>query len=447
MKNWKKRTSFIMAGLCLASFLSACSGEAAVSQAEGSAPAASTAEESGAAESAAGEPAAEEATITFAYWDEGQQEIMDALVAEFEAQNSNINVETTIIPPDQYWTVMQAGLPAGSAPDVFWLACDRAPTLISADVILNLQEYIERDGVDMEQFPETLRSFFLSEGDMYAIPKDYDTINIFYNKELFDQAGVEYPENGWTWDDLLEKAQQLTIPAEDGGQTQYGFVAARNVQSSVFNFMYSNNGAFCSEDGTEILINSPENLEALTFLSDLMFTYKVSPNGSEQQEIGASTMFDSGMAAMIPDGSWMAAHYYEVLGDKVDVVQMPVKERSACVMAGTGFAAAAKTQHPEAAWQFLKFLASEEAQKMQATNVIPALEGAAEDYVAQLPTMNAQTMVDAAQTAVRYPFTDKNAAEVEAAFDEQLQYIWLTNKDVATALADAQASMEEAYNK
>ena len=110
MKNWKKRTSFIMAGLCLASFLSACSGEAAVSQAEGSAPAASTAEES-----AAGEPAAEEATITFAYWDEGQQEIMDALVAEFEAQNSNINVETTIIPPDQYWTVMQAGLPAGSA--------------------------------------------------------------------------------------------------------------------------------------------------------------------------------------------------------------------------------------------------------------------------------------------------------------------------------------------
>lgn len=437
MKKWKKWVAVVMAAFCLAMWLSACSNGESTSQSV-----------SGATEPvASGNASAEKVTLSFAYWDEGQSDIMDALVAEFEKSNSNIDIETTIIPPDQYWTVMSAGLPAGSAPDVFWLACDRAPALIEAGVILNLQEYVQRDNVDIEKFPAALRSFFTAEENIYAIPKDYDTINIFYNKELFDKAGVEYPQNGWTWDDMLEMAQKLTVPAEDGGQTQYGIVAARNVQSSVYNFMYSNNGAFCSEDRKEILINTPENLEALTYLSDMMFKYGVSPDGAEQQEIGASTMFDSGMAAMIPDGSWMAMHYSEVLGDKVGVVQMPVKERSACVMAGTGFAAASKTKYPDQAWEFLKFLATKDAQEMQATRVIPAYEGAAQAYVEQLPNMDAQTMVDAAQTAVPYPFTDKNGPEVEAAFDEQLQHIWLTNKDVSAALADAQANMEEAYNK
>ena len=433
MKKWKRLLAGFAAAACLLTSMSACSGNTEASSAA-----------SGEGSSAG---ASEKVTLSFAYWDEGQSDIMDALVEAFESTHEDIDIETTIIPPDQYWTVMSAGLPAGSAPDVFWLACDRAPALIDAGVILNLQDYAERDSVDLEKFPDALKSFFTADGEIYAIPKDYDTINIFYNKELFDKAGLEYPQNGWTWDDMLAMAQKLTVPATDGGQTQYGIVAARNVQSSVYNFMYSNNGAFCSEDGKEILINSPEDLEALTYLSDMMFKYKVSPDGAEQQEIGASTMFDSGMAAMIPDGSWMAMHYSEVLGDKVGVVQMPVKERSACVMAGTGFAAAAQTKYPEQAWEFLKFLATQEAQEMQATRVIPAYEGAAQAYVDQLPNMDAQTMVDAAETAVPYPFTDKNGPEVEAAFDEQLQHIWLTNKDVATALADAQANMEEAYNK
>lgn len=382
-------------------------------------------------------------TLNLAIWDEKQQAVTEELIAAFKKTNSNIEIELTVMPPDQYWTVIQAGLTSGSGPDLFWMSGDRAISIMPANLLLPLKSYIERDGVDMGKFPASIKQFYQHDNDYYGIPKDFDTIGIFYNKALFDAAGVEYPKQGWTWDDLLEKSKKLTTISPDGGQNNYGIVMSQNIQSSVFNFLYQNGGSVYSADGKTVTIDSPENLETLQFMTDIMFKYKVSPDGVEQTELGAAAMFTSGLAAMIPDGSWMANYYCDILGDDVDVAWMPAKKKSTCILNGIAYSASANTKNPDAAWEFLKFLATKEAAEIQSKVVVPAYEGAGAAFVNKIPSMNLQVLLDQAETAVPYPFAYQNVDAVESALNAELQDVWIGQKDVATALKNAQANMEK----
>lgn len=375
-------------------------------------------------------------TLNFYYWDEIQSESTQAIIKAFEAKYDYIKVVPTVIPWGQYWTKLQTSLPTSSGPDVFWMN-DRAPEFISADLLMDLQAMVDDGRIDLSKFPEALSGLFTVEGKLYGVPKDYNTVGVYYNKALFDAAGVEYPANDWTWDDLLAAAQKLT----NADTKQYGIAATTSGQTCVNNFIMQNGGMIASDEG-DVTVNTPEVTEAIQFLHDMIFVHKVSPTAMELTDNPADVSFLSGKLAMFFGGSWSVKDFYEVLGDNLGIAPMPQKKEAAIVISGLAFVGSANTAHPEETQLFLEFCATQEAQEKMITDVIPAYEGAdilwAGNFPEALPT---GIFVEAAQYGKVVPPFKGNNNSVKTIFFAELNKAWAGEKDVVTALADAETAM------
>ena len=139
--------------------------------------------------------------ITINIWDANQQEGIQEICNDWTAQG-NPEVKVEVIDWDNYWTLLEAGASGGELPDVFWMHSDYAQIYMENDVLLDLTEYIEKDGIDLGQYYPDITAIYQSDGKTYALPKDHDTIALLYNKALFDEAGVDYPTYDWTYEDM-----------------------------------------------------------------------------------------------------------------------------------------------------------------------------------------------------------------------------------------------------
>ncbi len=386
-------------------------------------------------------------TLKFYYWDENQKPGMDLIISDFEKMNPDIQVKTTIIPNRQYWTKIMTALPTSAGPDIFWLNGVNAGTYMASGLVLNLQPFIDKEGLDLSPFPQSLRDIYSYDGKTYGIPKDYDTIALVYYKPAFDEVGIPYPNADWTWDDLLEAAKKLTVRGADGKVSRWGFIATPWVQDCVANLIYQNGGKIYNDDKTKAIVNNPETIEAIQFLVDMMYVHKVSPNGAEQKDFDQAAQFSSGNLAMAFDGSWMMTQYYQTLGDKFGVAPLPMKKQRATVIHGLGFVASAKTKNQEAAWKFLKFTASKQAGEYQANVVIPAYAGAEKQWLANFPGLDLQAFIDEVEYSYPLPISVKNGRPSWIAFHNGLSEIWLQTTNVPDGVANMEKVMNEEINK
>ena len=132
------------------------------------------------------------------------------IINDFTAQ-SGVNVEVQVVPWDQYWTLLEAGAQGGELPDVFWMHSNYSQKFMSNDILLDLTDRVaESDLIDMDNYYEDIAGLYQLDGKVYAIPKDYDTIGLWYNKTMFDEAGIDYPDESWTWDTFAEAAGKRT---------------------------------------------------------------------------------------------------------------------------------------------------------------------------------------------------------------------------------------------
>jgi multiple sugar transport system substrate-binding protein len=391
---------------------------------------------------AASAPELKPCTLTYYYWNEPQKAIVDKTIEEFNKVYPDIKIESTVIPWAQYWTKLQTTLPSGAGPDLFQINAPHAVDYIPAGLALSLQDKIARDQVDMSVYAEGITKLYNFGGQQYAMPMDYDSIALFYNKAMFDAAGVAYPTDSWTWEDLLAAAQKLTIPGQ-----QYGFAVDTYMQTGIGNFIFQNGGAVYSDDNTKSAINSPQNVETFQFLSDLMYVSKVSPTAPELVEMPTYMQFQAEKVAMITFGSWYVSALQETLGDKMGIAPLPQKTARASMLHGLGYAISANTQHPEEAWAFVKFCAQKEAMTDQASVVLPAYKGMEGNWVAQFPTLNAQIFPDAVAYGVPLPVAAKNSGMVEQVMYEALDKIWNQKATVADALKEAETNMNAEFAK
>ena len=175
----------------------------------------------------------EKETITYAIWDTNQEKGMKEMATAFEKENPTIKVNVEVTPWDQYWTKLDAAATGESLPDVFWMHSNEAYRYMSNGILLDLTE---KTNAIKENFPEKILELYSYEDKQYAIPKDIDTIGLWYNKTLFDEAGVAYPNEEWTWETFLEAAEKLT----DESKGIYGFTAPNNGHEGYWNFIFQN---------------------------------------------------------------------------------------------------------------------------------------------------------------------------------------------------------------
>lgn len=381
-------------------------------------------------------------TLSYGIWDQNQAPALEEVVATFEEANPNIDVEIQVTPFAQYWTKLQAAAGGGAAPDVFWMNGVNFQLYAANEVLAPLSDQIEQDGVDTSVYPEALMDLYSLDGDPYGLPKDFDTIGLWYNTTLFDAAGLDYPDESWTWEDLQEAAATLTDPATGS----FGITAALEGQQDYYNTVFQAGGHVISDDGTTSGYDDPATIDGLSFWVDMIESGS-SPTLQQMTDTSPLQWFESGKTAMFYGGSWNVAEFKnnEYTADKVDVAPLPQGEERAVVIHGLANVVSADTEHADAAWEFVKYLGSEEAAQIQAESgtVIPAYEGTQQAWVDAASEYDLQVFLDAAEYAQPLPVSKNTAVwnELEAQY---LTEAWALGMPVPEAASQLAADMSAA---
>src|SRR5215213_1386808 len=345
----------------------------------------------------------EEITITYGFWDDAQRPAVEQQIAAFKELHPTITIEPQVVPWDDYWTKLQTGVAGGSTYDVFWMDADGLPVYASQGGLVSIQGLVDDGSIDVDSYPESLLSLYTFEDTVYGIPRDFDTIALFYNKDLFDKAGVEYPTGDWTWDDLRAAAEKLTIKEGDTA-TQWGFGSTTSDQENYFNLITQNGGEILNEDMTEALFGEPAACEALAF-AESFITDGLSPSIAVQQANDPyATLFPGGVIAMIFEGSWNVLTYSQA-NPAIAVAPLPKGKTRASANHALANVIWTGSQNQCAALEWVKYLASADAERIlgETGTVIPAMNGLQENWVASIPGMDLQVFIDAVDYSFPLP--------------------------------------------
>ena len=309
--------------------------------------------------------------ITINIWDSNQQAGIQEICNDWTAQG-NPEVKVEVVDWDNYWTLLEAGASGGQLPDVFWMHSDYAQIYMENDVLLDLTSYIEKDGIDLGIYYPDITAIYQSDGKTYALPKDHDTIALLYNKALFDEAGVDYPTDDWTYEDMYEAAKTITEKTPDD---TYGWACnTSNDQDGWYNYVYAYGGNIVNAEKTDTAIDSAEGKAGMEMVRKLL---TVGTPQAVVAESGTDSLFQSGKVAMITQGSWMINAFYTAENhadyawaqipycDRNGDGKCQKDERWTCYN-GLGWAASAATTNPDGAASLIEYLCSEEAQVKQA---------------------------------------------------------------------------------
>lgn len=314
-------------------------------------------------------PTSKKPTLRIAVWG-GTDEVdmINRIVGEWQKEHPEVVAKVEHTPAGSYTNKLLIRMAGGTAPDVMFVEVNIFVNFWAMDVFLDLKPFIEKDtdfNLD-DFFPEIVKRF-TRDGEIYCIPRDTAPFAcVYYNKRLFDEAGLSYPTDDWDWYDLLDKAKKLTKGARDGriGKiAQYGYYGW-----TWHNFVYSNGGDIVDdvENPRRFVMNRPEAIEGLTFYADLINKHKVSPSPIEFGNLGmgAQQLFMSQRLAMYQSGFWESTTFKNIKDFDWDVVMFPKGPTGIRRFGtgGSGYCILKSTKYPELAWEIVKLLTSEKAQ-------------------------------------------------------------------------------------
>jgi multiple sugar transport system substrate-binding protein len=329
-------------------------------------------------------------------------EELDTIIAAFEEANPGITIEVSTAPFADYFTLLQADVVGGSAPDVFELNYENFVTYAANGTLLDISSYLSGDA---PYYPRALEAFQY-EGQQLALPETFSTVLLFYNADLFDQAGVEYPTADWTWADATAAAESIKALGDD----VWGIFSP--VQFWEFYKKAAQNGecSFFNEDMTESTINSPACVETLTTMVDFINS-GLMPSNAQLSGVSDSELFLSGKLGMFVTGIWMFGAFADAPFNW-DVQLEPAINQHAHHFFANGVAVSATTANAEAAAKWAEFLtASETAANVRVESgwELPALDQPEyfAAYLEQTPPANRAAVFQALESPVTPPVIER----------------------------------------
>lgn len=312
------------------------------------------------------DPAAGKTPIRFATWDVAEDvDRQQALVDKFNESHDDIYVTLEAYGQD-FDTKIAAGMGSNDTPDVMYMW--NYPNY--ADGLEPLDSYIEKEGGQKykDAFYPTLWNYNSYEGKTYGVPVGFTTHALYYNKDLFKQAGVDEPTNDWTWKDLQKAAKTITDKTDATG-------FAFQMKPDPYDFemyLWSNDAAYCDENGTmEGHIDSPRALDTFQMFQDMAkdgYAVSTEDNGTDE--------FRAGSAAMYVYGSW-AINTLDEDGMNYGIVDIPAFDGadhdSVSILSSSGISIAKSSEHKDAAWEFIKYWTNEESNKARIGSELPVL--------------------------------------------------------------------------
>lgn len=323
--------------------------------------------------------------ITYMMWGSPEElAVWQTIVDEFQTSNPNVHVTVDVSDWESYWNKLQTLFAGGTPPDVFAMDAPLYLDWQSRGVLLNLQPYIAATPGFLDGFyPVTLDAYRRDDG-YYGLPRDFQTIVLYYNKDMFDTAGMAYPTDDWTLDDLRAAAKTLTVDTNGDGITDQWGLGADLWDMELFwsEAIWGYGGSIISDDHMQTLINEGSAHDAWNFIASMMLEDKSIPDPNQAAQFGGDP-FAAGVAAMTTIGHWVVPQYAG-LNFSWDVAAFPAGPAGrATSVNSAGFVIANGSQHPDQAWELVKFALSSAGQSRltELGFAIPVLQSLAESPV------------------------------------------------------------------
>jgi multiple sugar transport system substrate-binding protein len=306
-------------------------------------------------------------------------------------QGTHPNISVFYIPDPENAEFDSKSLEAfqsGRAADVFQGCCTNFPIWAQKGYTLDLRPYVNADldqATIQDWDPAQYRAFFTPDGKQYGLPKYHGALALYYNKDLFDQYRVEYPEASWTFDDYKNAMQLLTHDLNGDGKTDLWGSATEISWDHIQIHVNAWGGHLVDpKDPALCRMSDPEALAAIEWLRARMWDERVMASLPAIGEPGSREAFIAGRIAMAEEGSWALKDILTGASFRVGVAPFPTGPARKVTLATTdGFGIFAGTKHPEAAWELMKFLIGKEyGRAMARANFLqPARASLVDDWV------------------------------------------------------------------
>lgn len=377
-------------------------------------------------------------TITYLNWSAngGHEEDLEAIADAFQEENPQIEVDLQTVPYDGYFTALQTAVAGGNAPDTFELNYEEFSSYADSGALAELSD------VDTSVYVDDLVNGFVYDGKQYGLPTAFQAGILAYNKDLFDAAGVDYPTDDWTWDDARAAAEKITQPAEDVWGLQ---------QPAHFWEFYSTlaaaGGEFFNEDKSAAAFNSPEGLEAFSWLVEKSGV--IAPPVNEIAGIPdiESTMFKNGQLGMWQVASGAISGLRETAANWDIQIVPKLKSHTAYAFVNM-VGVSADTAHLEAAQKWAEFLTASDAAvdaRISSSWDLPALKDTSkfQEWIDDAPPANKEAVLVAGTDAVYPPTLTGKQTELQDILNEELTAATSGEKTAEQALSDAESRVNE----
>jgi len=426
--------------LALGMLLTACA-PAATTQAPAAtteAPAAST------TEAATTAPAAEPVTIkvvSFLTYDENKEGAEAAVVAAFEAAHPEIKVDFQLLPYADYFTSLKTWVAGGTAPDVASLDLAMLQEMAAAGSIVDLNPLVTSTNYDLSAYYQSTLDMFSNNGGQYGLPASYSNVVLYYNKNLFDAAGLPYPDDKMDWATFIDNAKKLTKDTNgDGTIEQWG--TARLWWPYYMLFV----GATpFNADATQCTLTDPKAIEGFQAMVDLTLTDKVAPSSQDLAAQDDWHMFEGGRLAMYPIGPWSISEFNDVIKDfDWDATTLPSGPTGEKVtfLFGNAYSILSSSKQQEAAFTFLQFVTGAEGDQIrqdagfEIAPIKSVAEGSFLSSMAGKKPANANVFLTSAEFAKSVP-THAHWSEIADIISGQLDSALLGDITVPVAMQNA----------
>ncbi|MFZ0543816.1 MAG: sugar ABC transporter substrate-binding protein [Candidatus Promineifilaceae bacterium] len=351
------------------------------------------------------------------------------LVDAFHESHSDIHIEVTHIPSDKdYRNRLVTDFAAGTAPDITLMNYRRIPSFTAQDLLEPIGPYLaDSDLISPEDFyPATIEAFTW-QGEILCLPQNISSLVVYYNEILFDEAGLTYPPDDWTWDEFVATAQALTVDKDgDGQMDQYGL----GVEASLYRlapFIWQNNAPMVNNEVTpsHLTLTRPPTLETLQWFVDLSQVHHVVPGREEEASQDSESRFIAGTTAMFLDSRRGTPTYREIEAFTWDVAPLPTGKSAAGILHSDAYCLSGTTANKDAAWTFIEFANSVEGQTIIAGTgrTVPSLISVAESDVflePDQPPSRSYVWTDNAAIVRRVPLVS-TWQEIESVASEEIE--------------------------
>lgn len=327
---------------------------------------------------------AQEVVTFMVFGDPAERQAYLELVTAFEEAHPEINVEVTHIPsPRDYRTRLATEFAGGTPPDVSLMNYRRYGSFAASGLLEPIGPLLaESELIQESDFYEITLEPFMWHRELMCLPQNISSLVVYYNKDLFDVAGVAYPQAGWSWDDFLATAVTLTQDLDgDGRSDQYGL----GVDPSLFRlipFVWQNDAPIVDDPifPKRLTLTRPPSLEALEWFVALQTVHGVVPDRLAEASQDSESRFVAGTVGMFLNSRRGTPAYRQIEAFDWDVAPLPQGKVAAGILHSDAYCLSAQTENKGAAWTFIEFANSVPGQTIIAGSgrTVPSLRAVAQ---------------------------------------------------------------------